>query len=204
MDEAQNSTLAIVETLFSSGQVWDFLLTSWDFLRLHAVIIFQPNQVLKFTDTGDTIDTIAKQKVSLEGREYDSFSAASTKDQEVGSSGIDLELARKVLKAEDAFDRVKEKERVKERHKEQKRKEKELKNSRRKEIEEAKAAAETGGDAEVSTKKVLLILLFLPIFSKTSGYSFSLLNFCSLCKNIVSKKQKLQILCNWREKKPFS
>lgn len=111
----------------------------------HFAISFQPNQVLKFTDSGDAIDTIAKAKISDEGREYDSLSA---NDQ--GSSGINLEQAKKVLRAEDAFDRKKEKERVKERHKEQKRKEKELKNSRRKEKEEAKAAAAEGEQQDES------------------------------------------------------
>lgn len=132
-------------------------------------IDFQPNQVLKFTDSGDAIDTIAKQKVSDEGREYDSLSTATDGQ---ASSGINIEQAKKVLKAEDAFDRRKEKERIKERHKEQKRKEKEMKNSRRKEKEEAKAA-ESVDDAEVRKTKLIQYFLFSMTILAFLFFSFS-------------------------------
>ena len=62
------------------------------------------------------------------------------------TSGIDIEKAKNVMRAEDKFDRKKEKERIKELHKEKKRKEKELKNKRRKEAEEAN---EDGDEEEV-------------------------------------------------------
>ena len=64
-------------------------------------------------------------KTSKEGREYD---GADGDDD--GGGGIDMEKARAVLRAEDKFDREKERARLREARKEKKRKEREAKNKR--------------------------------------------------------------------------
>ncbi|XP_059098344.1 probable ATP-dependent RNA helicase DDX10, partial [Tigriopus californicus] len=69
-------------------------------------------------------------KASKEGQLYE-----GNESSEKPGGGIDIEKAKMVLKAEDAFDRKTERARIKEVHKEKKRKEKELKNKRRKEQE---------------------------------------------------------------------
>ncbi len=86
------------------------------------------NQKVKFGDDGEVVvDGGAAQKKSQEGLDYERSDSS-------GPSGIDLEKARVVLRAEDAtFDKKQERTRVKEMHKEKRRKEKEAKNRRRKE-----------------------------------------------------------------------
>jgi ATP-dependent RNA helicase DDX10/DBP4 len=59
------------------------------------------------------------QKISEEGKLYE--------QQEEEVSGINIERARRVLRAEDAFDKIRERQKIKERKKEEKRKAKEAK-----------------------------------------------------------------------------
>lgn len=98
----------------------------------------QLNQKVKFDDDGEAHedDPAIQPKASKEGQLYEGNDSS-----EKPGGGIDIEKARMVLKAEDAFDRKTERARIREVHKEKKRKEKELKNKRRKEQE-----GETGED----------------------------------------------------------
>ncbi len=100
------------------------------------------NQKVTFGDEGEVVEDTATQKKSQEGLEYER--------EEAGYSGIDLAKAKAVLKAEDkAFDRKKERERIREMHKEKRRKEKEAKNRRRKEQEEGGQDEEEESEEEV-------------------------------------------------------
>ena len=86
----------------------------------------QANKKTTFDDDGNSVDDGTIYKVSKEGQMYE-------KDDEEQISGINFEKAKSILKAEDQFDKQKEKVRIKELHKEKKRKEKEAKNKRKKE-----------------------------------------------------------------------
>ena len=70
-------------------------------------------------DDGDVIADASKQKLSKEGQDYE----AETNENLGG--GINIEKAKEVLRAEDKFDKVSERARIKEKKKEEKRKQKE-------------------------------------------------------------------------------
>ena len=67
-----------------------------------------------FDESGEVILDSAKHKQSKEGQQW---------EEEGG--GIDIEAARKIIRAEDKFDKVTERARIKEKHKEDKRRQKE-------------------------------------------------------------------------------
>ena len=67
------------------------------------------NLVIKFDDEGDAIESVNSQKISQEGREYDE--QADVIDGK-GKSGIIIEEAARVLKAEDRYDQQIEREKV--------------------------------------------------------------------------------------------
>ncbi len=108
-------------------------------VRTHITIIYvrhcqlesvnwcvQANQKLKFDDEGEVVEDSSAHKMSTEGRQYEKEDA----------SGIDLEKAKTVLRAEDQFDRKKERERVRKMHKEKRRKAREARNKRGKDQDE--------------------------------------------------------------------
>lgn len=82
----------------------------------------QINSKVKFDDEGQLVEE--SLKTSDVGRQYEK--------EDESAAGIDFEKVRNVLKAEDEFDKKREKARVKQVHKEKKRKEKEAKNKREK------------------------------------------------------------------------
>jgi ATP-dependent RNA helicase DDX10/DBP4 len=94
------------------------------------------NRVFVFDDEG--LATEAKgenlMKSSAEGKRYEVGEEGEGDDDDVG--GIDIDKAKSILLAEDAYDRKKEKERVKQKHKEKKKKEKELKKRQKKDDNE--------------------------------------------------------------------
>ena len=77
---------------------------------------FQVNERVKFDEDGEAVDTAGMHKLSEVGRKYES--------QNSDIAGIDIGAAREVIKAEDAFDKKKERQRNKEKLKEKKLKEK--------------------------------------------------------------------------------
>ena len=77
------------------------------------------NTKIVFDDDGDVIADASKQKLSKEGQDYE----AETNENLGG--GINIEKAKEVLRAEDKFDKVSERARIKEKKKEEKRKQKE-------------------------------------------------------------------------------
>ena len=66
------------------------------------------NQVVKFDEEGDAIENVNTQKISQEGKDYDEFSESNENTQ----SGINIEEAARVLKAEDQYDKQIEREKV--------------------------------------------------------------------------------------------
>ncbi|QQP50495.1 RNA helicase, partial [Caligus rogercresseyi] len=85
------------------------------------------NNVMQFNEDGDVVLDNAKSKMSELGQEYE-----KTRDE----CGINVELAKEVLKAEDKFDKKIERAKIKERHREERKRLKELKNKRKKEMKE--------------------------------------------------------------------
>lgn len=79
------------------------------------------NTKIQFDEEGEVKTDSSVLKLSTEGKQY-----------EKESEGFDLQRAKEVLKAEDAFDKVKERERIRNLHLEQKRKKKEALAKRRK------------------------------------------------------------------------
>jgi len=77
------------------------------------------NTKMTFDETGEAIDDATKQKVSDLGKEYE-----VEIDNRLGG-GIDIKKAKEILVAEDKFDKVTERARIREKHKEDKRKKKE-------------------------------------------------------------------------------
>jgi len=94
------------------------------------------NSNVKFDDEGDIVKDATKEKLSKEGQDYEDEEA-----DHIGG-GINIEKAKEVLKAEDKFDKVTERARIKEKHKEDKRKLKE-ENRRRAKLERGE---ESDGD----------------------------------------------------------
>jgi ATP-dependent RNA helicase DDX10/DBP4 len=91
----------------------------------------KPNLVTQFDEEGDAIESVNSQKISEEGRKYDEkVDVVSAK----GGSGINIEEAARVLKAEDRYDQQIEREKVRLRKKAEKRKAKETK---RKKLEQS-------------------------------------------------------------------
>ena len=90
---------------------------------------FPTFQVLKFDDDGDADQDSVSQKVSEEGKKYEA------EDEDFG--GINIDKAKSVLKAEDKFDKLLERQRIKARKLEEKRKAKEAK-KRKKDQDEVK------------------------------------------------------------------
>merc|ERR1712029_838354 len=79
------------------------------------------NTKIIFDEEGDVVLDVAKQKQSTEGQNYE-----NDEEERLGG-GIDIDQAKEILKAEDEFDKVAERARIKEKHKEEKRKLKEEK-----------------------------------------------------------------------------
>ena len=77
------------------------------------------NTKIVFDDDGEAVLDSAKQKQSKDGQDYDED------DGDRVGGGIDIALAKEVLKAEDKFDKATERARIKEKHKKERRKEKE-------------------------------------------------------------------------------
>merc|ERR1712228_586262 len=98
------------------------------------------NSNVKFNDEGDIVKDATKKKLSKEGQDYEDEEA-----DHIGG-GINIERAKEVLKAEDKFDKVTERARIKEKHKEDKRKLKE-ENRRRAKLERGEESDED--EAEV-------------------------------------------------------
>ena len=86
---------------------------------LQTLEVFFFFQVVKFDEDGSAVEGTSTQKVSEEGKRYEA------EDEDVG--GINIDKAKAVLKAEDKFDKLFERERIKARKKEEKRKAKETK-----------------------------------------------------------------------------
>jgi len=95
---------------------------------------FQVNHKTTFDDDGDIVDDSQLLKKSKEGRQYEmeGLTKEDSQEEENLPSGINLEKAKDILKAEDAYDLKKERERIRKMHKEKKRKEKEAKTGRKK------------------------------------------------------------------------
>ena len=100
------------------------------------MISLQANQKVRFDDDGEAVEESTSTKTSKEGRAYD-------QDDDNGAGGIDMAKAGAVLRAEDKFDREKERDRLREARREKKRKEKEAKNKRGK---KGAAGDEEGGE----------------------------------------------------------
>jgi hypothetical protein len=98
---------------------------------------------MKFDDEGGVIQEAAAHKASEEGRRYEA------EDEDVG--GINLAKAKLVLRAEDKYDKLLERERVKARKKEEKRKAKEAK-KRRKEAVSVRSRSWPDVSVKVSPK----------------------------------------------------
>ncbi|XP_066593463.1 probable ATP-dependent RNA helicase DDX10 [Prorops nasuta] len=81
-----------------------------------------PNKKIAFDDDGQEVIDTAKSKVSELARKYET---------EV-ESGINIELAKQILREEDRFDKQRFREKIKEKHREQKRKLKESKKQKEK------------------------------------------------------------------------
>jgi len=96
----------------------------------------QANVKVNFDETGDVVTEATKQKLSEAGKAYEVESSENL------ASGINIDKAKEILKAEDKFDKATERARIKEKHKEDKRKQKE--ENRR------KAKAEKGDESEES------------------------------------------------------
>ena len=100
---------------------------------------FQVNERVRFDDDGEAIDTAGMHKLSEVGRKYE------TQESEI--AGIDIGAAREVIRAEDAFDLKKERERKKEQKKEKKLKEKEAKGKRMSKAEKSSLGLEESGES---------------------------------------------------------
>ena len=117
------------------------------------------NTKIVFDDDGDVIADASKQKLSKEGQDYE----AETNENLGG--GINIEKAKEVLRAEDKFDKVSERARIKEKKKEEKRKQKE--ENRRSKAE--KKTGEGEEDEEVSGEESEPDLSWLPDPDKIYG-----------------------------------
>merc|ERR1712227_800276 len=98
------------------------------------------NTKIVFDEEGDVVIDGSKQKQSAEGQNYE------IDEEDRFGGGIDISQAKEILKAEDKFDKVAERARIKEKHKEEKRKLKEEK--ARKKAAEKKDDSEEGSDDE--------------------------------------------------------
>jgi ATP-dependent RNA helicase DDX10/DBP4 len=78
----------------------------------------QANNKTSFDESGEALDEATKQKLSEAGKKYE-----EDLDERLGG-GIDINKAKKVLTAEDKFDKATERSRIKEKHREEKRKRK--------------------------------------------------------------------------------
>jgi len=76
-------------------------------------------QVVKFDEEGAAVQDAATTKVSEEGKRYEA------EDEDI--SGINIDKAKLILRAEDKFDKIFEREKIKNRKREEKRKLKEAK-----------------------------------------------------------------------------
>ena len=112
-----------------------------------------------FDDEGDVIADSSKQKLSKEGQDYE----AETNENLGG--GINIEKAKEVLKAEDKFDKVSERARIKEKKREEKRK---LKEENRR-LRAEKKSGEGEDDEEVSGEETEPDLSWLPDPDKIYG-----------------------------------
>ena len=74
------------------------------------------NTKIVFDEEGDVIADAAKQKLSKEGQNYEA------ENNENLGGGINIEKAKEILKAEDKYDKISERARIKEKKKEEKRK----------------------------------------------------------------------------------
>ena len=110
------------------------------------------NSKIVFDDEGDVIADASKQKLSKEGQDYEA------ENNENFGGGINIEKAKEVLKAEDKFDKVSERARIKEKKKEEKRKQKE--ENRR--LKAEKKTGEGEDDEEVSGEESEPDLSWLP------------------------------------------
>merc|ERR1712059_158144 len=77
------------------------------------------NTKMTFDETGEAVDDATKQKVSDMGKKYE------IETNDIIGGGIDIVKAKEVLLAEDKFDKVTERARIREKHKEDKKKKKE-------------------------------------------------------------------------------
>lgn len=96
-----------------------------------------PNKKIVFTDEGDAVTVGLKEKKSELAIQYEQEDAP----------GIDIETAKKVLRAEDKFDKQLFKEKVKAKHKETKRK---LKKKKQNKEEEEFSASESEEEPDLS------------------------------------------------------
>jgi len=83
-------------------------------------------QVIKFDEEGSAVQDMVSQKVSEEGKRYEA------EDEDFG--GINISKAKEIMRAEDKFDKVLERQRIKARKKEEKRKAKEAKKRKKGEV----------------------------------------------------------------------
>jgi len=97
------------------------------------------NSNVKFDDEGDIVKEATKEKLSKEGQDYE--------DADHTGGGINIEKAKEVLKAEDKFDKMTERARIKEKHKEDKRK---LKEENRRRAKHERGEESEGDEAEDS------------------------------------------------------
>ncbi len=113
-DEATEDKLPTIEELkMASGKVKTKAALAKKLLKKNI----QLNEKVTFDDDGESVPIDSRHKDSDLGRKYEKA------EQEI--AGIDIGAAREVIRAEDAFDRKKERARLKERNKEKKLKKKE-------------------------------------------------------------------------------
>lgn len=93
------------------------------------------NTTVKFTEDGEAIDNEKKDVKSELAKQF--------VNEDVG--GIDIEMAKEVLKEEDKFDKIRFREKVKAKHKEQKRKLKEKRKEEQQEQDDFGSASESDG-----------------------------------------------------------
>ena len=100
------------------------------------------NTKIVFDDEGDVIADASKQKLSKAGQDYE----AETNENLGG--GINIEKAKEILKAEDKFDKVSERARIKEKKKEEKRRKAEEKRRKKTENKSEDDEKEEGSEDE--------------------------------------------------------
>ena len=132
------------------------------------------NQKLIFTDDGDVYEKDKTTKISDEGKQYE--------NEEEDQPGINLEKAKKVLKAEDKFDREMEKKRKKEKRLEEKRKAKEER--QRAKEEEEHEGEEDEEVARVADKNI-----------HNTPHQYSLVEGDSAIEKLVSTLKKYKEIC---------